>query len=757
MRKILIVPILLFILFPCTALCKFQEKTEEARRIDRLIALCKLWGTVKYFHPAIAYRSDIDWDAALIKTIPQVSAAKNSGEYGTAVQSMLDVLNDPLTELSQTTSVEPQPNNKDQPFDYRLTEDGVMIVTAGNYFELYGEAARQKLRALTGEIKKARAVIFDLRAAESGGDYGNGALVSSFGQIERLISTLVINTYGERSRLYRGFEDDSPFSSGQYKSGFFTQNGKTITPAQNARDIPSVTILNKNSGLLPSTLPLQMAGKGLIVFEGDAGRNSAGKTDSLDLGENLIARVRLSESVFEDGTGGDIQPDATVSADQSDSGKAMRTALELVRSFKPSIVVHKKLPSSAAPVKDKSYPQMPYPTLEYRLLAAFRIWNTVNYFHPYKNLITEDWESILREFIPKFEHAKDALEYDLTVAEMVTHIHDSHSYVNGDALNEYFGTGYPPIRVRLIENSLVITHFYDETAARSAGLEIGDIVLKVDGEDARQRFTRYEKYISASTTQSSADKAALAFMNGKDKSVLTLTVRSRLNKEKKVQLTRKYEDYTTLYHRERSGDILKILPGNIGYADLDRMTLEMMDEMFEKFKDTRGIIFDVRGYPNGAFFWFLTPRLTEKQNVPAALLETPIISQFSPMPSTEAAYQLIQPAQPGKWIYKGKTVMLIDERSISRSEHTGLFFRAANGTKFIGSPTSGADGEVTTFSVPGAVTIGFSGQSVRFPDGKQLQRIGLVPDIPVKPTIKGIREERDEPLEKAIQYLKRAI
>jgi C-terminal processing protease CtpA/Prc len=103
--------------------------------------------------------------------------------------------------------------------------------------------------------------------------------------------------------------------------------------------------------------------------------------------------------------------------------------------------------------------------------------------------------------------------------------------------------------------------------------------------------------------------------------------------------------------------------------------------------------------------------------------------------------------------YKGKTVMLIDERAISQSEHSGLFYRAANGTKFIGSPTAGANGDVTYFMAPGDIRINFSGHDVRWPDGKQLQRVGLTPDIEVRPTIEGIRAGRDEILERAVKYL----
>jgi C-terminal processing protease CtpA/Prc len=101
--------------------------------------------------------------------------------------------------------------------------------------------------------------------------------------------------------------------------------------------------------------------------------------------------------------------------------------------------------------------------------------------------------------------------------------------------------------------------------------------------------------------------------------------------------------------------------------------------------------------------------------------------------------------------------MLIDERAISQAEHTGLFLEAANGTKFIGSPTAGANGDVTSFCVPGGIWISFTGQAVRHADGRQLQRVGLQPDIAVRPTLKGIRAGKDEVLERAVEYLTKEI
>jgi C-terminal processing protease CtpA/Prc len=98
--------------------------------------------------------------------------------------------------------------------------------------------------------------------------------------------------------------------------------------------------------------------------------------------------------------------------------------------------------------------------------------------------------------------------------------------------------------------------------------------------------------------------------------------------------------------------------------------------------------------------------------------------------------------------------MLIDERAISQSEHSGLFFKAANGTTFIGSPTTGANGDVTSLVLPGGLQMRFTGHDVRWPDGRQLQRIGLIPDIEIRPTIAGIRAGRDEVLERAVAHLR---
>jgi len=47
----------------------------------------------------------------------------------------------------------------------------------------------------------------------------------------------------------------------------------------------------------------------------------------------------------------------------------------------------------------------------------------------------------------------------------------------------------------------------------------------------------------------------------------------------------------------------------------------------------------------------------------------------------------------------------------------------------------------------------FSGEEILYADGSRIQRRGVQPQIRVEPTIKGLREGRDEVLEAAVKYL----
>ncbi len=74
-------------------------------------------------------------------------------------------------------------------------------------------------------------------------------------------------------------------------------------------------------------------------------------------------------------------------------------------------------------------------------------------------------------------------------------------------------------------------------------------------------------------------------------------------------------------------------------------------------------------------------------------------------------------------------------------------------TTIIGSTTAGADGNVSTILLPSELRTSFSGIGVNYPNSEETQRIGIIPDIEVKPTIAGIKAGKDELLEKAMDII----
>jgi hypothetical protein len=93
----LFVALVLVVILTTAPVARGQQPSAESSRIDRLVALAKLWAAVKYFHPYLDYRSEIDWDQALVQTIPRVNAAHDAKDYSAAIEFMLGKLNDPLT------------------------------------------------------------------------------------------------------------------------------------------------------------------------------------------------------------------------------------------------------------------------------------------------------------------------------------------------------------------------------------------------------------------------------------------------------------------------------------------------------------------------------------------------------------------------------------------------------------------------------------------------------------------------------------
>ena len=558
-----------------------------------------------------------------------------------------------------------------------------------------------------------------------------------------------------RYRIHNGYAPQDGGSSGGYYSGLITDTPETFGDdgEKPFKTPPLVVIVDQNSPLSVIFSGLQSVGKAFVVAETD---DLGGDLHTIKLADGVKIKMRTTEIVAPDGSIG-FAPDAV-----APQGEAEKTAQKIVAENKFISVRSKNSAANIAQIsqKDRTYSEMEFPAKEYRLLALFRFWNIINYFFPYKHLTGSDWNDVLPKYIPQFEADKDAPEYRFTAGKMVAEIKDSHGFFTPPRLQNPPQFYFPPTVEGYVENQTYIRGVLDETS----GFKVGDVVLEVDGVPiAKFLEEKFTVRIAASTPQAMMREVhGYNLFRGEKDSKAIFKVRGLDGKIREVNTNRSIAAndlrFAPFKDRRRKTPVVSILSSDFAYVDLDRLQGNEVDQMFETIKNAPAVIFDMRGFPNGTA-WSIAPRLTDKNQPIGALFDNPIReaknlgnNNFADGASFTFAQQI--PKREKGDVYKGKIVILIDENAISQAEHTCLFFEAARpDITFIGTPTNGANGDVTNLILPGNIKVTFSGHGVRHADGSQLQRVGIQPNIKVAPTIRGIIEGKDEILDAAVKFL----
>lgn len=747
------------------------QPTDE--RVDRLDGLARLWGIAKFFHPGLAgggAGDAIDWDKALIEAIPKVEAAATPEEFRAALDGMLSALHDPGSRTIDPTPAGEQGEHAGAPKVEWVTEGEkkIAVISARDWTAIarspgaFGPGIFAPLYAQCGD---AAGIIIDLRRTSPAGSVDadqDAYIVGTVFEMEAPgLSGGSLTLPAQRSRYHSGYAPYAGRSSGGYYSGFqVTEHRIAQAPATAAGGKPIAILTNETSRELGDVVAaLQGSGIATVIHEGDPTKAfDGGLFYSMQMPMGVAVRLRTADMVCADGSIG-FEPAIVVKASAAD--EAMTKAREIATGKAPPAPTSRARGLTAAHALDKSYPGMAYPSREYRLLALFRAWTVLKYFFPYHQHTDAPWDGTLREFIPKFEAAKDAAEYGLAIRELIAHLQDSHVGASGGEASsqsrEALGAYLPRALVWPVRGEPVIVKVMDD----SKEILAGDVILDIDGKPAEEVRTRFAKFSADSTRQSMLRKIDPMLLRGPKDTDVAITVRGLDGTARKVTLKRAMsaDDLQKAYTEEKilqhpAHEVFEVLPEGFGYFDLVKLEQGQVEAAFEKVKDTKALIMDMRGYPRGTA-WQICARLTSERMVMAKFTR-PYIT--TPNPDEQTSFAFDQPIYPSPlWKYAGKIVVLIDERAVSQSEHSCMGFEeAAKGRiTFMGSPTTGANGDVTNLILPGNVRVSFSGHNVRHADGRQLQRIGIQPDLKVEPTIQGLLEGKDEVLAAAVEFLKK--
>jgi C-terminal processing protease CtpA/Prc len=400
------------------------------------------------------------------------------------------------------------------------------------------------------------------------------------------------------------------------------------------------------------------------------------------------------------------------------------------------------------PVFDQelAYESQELPDAGFRILALFRLWNIIEYWFPYRDLLDDDWESVLQEFLPSFVEVESWDGYKLELLRFIALIRDTHANLwSALDVRPPRGTCYWPVEIRFIEGRATIVAFTDSGLGLASGLEIGDIIETVDGRSIESLIEEWSPYYCASNqTTRMAHIAAYLPRGDCDESILTI---DRDGQPWTVALTRT-PDWRSWYSpHDRSGETFQLLSPEVAYIKLSSIQVQDVVNYIQQASGTRGLVIDIRNYPSEFVVFELGRRLVERVT-PFARFTVGDLD--NPGAFTWTTANALYPFAP---FYNGKIAILVDEMSISQAEYTAMALRAGPRAVVVGSTTAGADGNVSEIPLPGGLSTMISGIGVFYPDKTPTQRVGIIPDIVAMPTRDGIRAGRDEVLEAALSHI----
>ncbi|WP_034058269.1 S41 family peptidase [Lacinutrix jangbogonensis] len=365
-------------------------------------------------------------------------------------------------------------------------------------------------------------------------------------------------------------------------------------------------------------------------------------------------------------------------------------------------------------------------------------YNVFQHFYPYFEEVNTNWEQELETALNQSFIDKNENDHLITLEKFTASLKDGHIWVSGGS----FGKFVPPIHWEWIEDKLIITQVSND----SINLNVGDVVTKIDNMASKEYFKEVNSRISAGTKgwlNHSAQSSSL--FGGKDSELLI-----QVNNET-IALKRDKTYNYSVTEIEIQKNKYKLLENGIYYLNLDTIEMDTITSLLPELKAAKGIICDMRGYPNGNHDFI--SHLLKENDTSKAWLRTPKIiypDQENMLGYVDTGWE-ITAKEP--FLGDKKVVFIIDGRSISYAESYMSFIEHYNLATIIGQPTAGANGNVNPFALLANYRMSWTGMKVVKHDGSQHHAVGILPDIYVNKTVEGVKSGKDEFLEKAIEVI----
>lgn len=397
------------------------------------------------------------------------------------------------------------------------------------------------------------------------------------------------------------------------------------------------------------------------------------------------------------------------------------------------------------------YPQLTMPDYGYRLLALFRFWNRVEYYFPSKYLIDRPWAEVLPEYVARMASLPDG-DYCPTAWRMIAEVQDSHDDC-GQAFLRIFGGWRLPQQTTFVGSDLIVSA--PDTLHRTppenfAPFQVGDRIEEIEHRPVAWYLDRTRTYIPASNEARVRALASDLTLRAHANTSLRIRyiwdgiLRDTLVKTGRQPYIDRAPKHGAICCKRLEDGIRHVNPACYRHADEQRVDSALLDE--------KGCVIDLRNGAFGTFYADFNPKKNRHCIVPDSV-DYPRCYTYPQILLPGVFSSVSGPHKTVPVRRTVRTVLLVRTWTQSASESLAMWLQQRSDGVTVGSRTAGADGTVTPIDLPGGIRTCFSGLGWYYPDGREVQRNGLLIDREAEPTLEDLLAGRDPAHELAMQLI----
>ncbi len=371
-------------------------------------------------------------------------------------------------------------------------------------------------------------------------------------------------------------------------------------------------------------------------------------------------------------------------------------------------------------------PTQPALTVDVRRQIFQEVWSIVDKNYLYADFGGVDWAAIRREFEPRIAQATSDEAFYQLIELMVDRLNDHHSRfmppqlaqrqdVLSSGREEQVGIGVITLDRG---DGLLLRHVFPDSPAARAGLRPRDRIVSING-------------IFYTNTS----------LQGPEGSEVRLTVVRPGEKSRDIVLNRaNVEGKITPLARRLADDIGYIAITTLWVSDMDVQVSRALADI-SAARPLRGLILDLRSNPGG---W---------RTVLTGILSHFTSGEVGMFTSRQGNTALRIPTAAQTNLHGLPLVVLVDGGTASYAELIAAVLQDRAGATVIGVPTAGNTETIYSYELTGGARLWVAQEGFLLPDGRNLEGVGVAPDLQVSDDWTRFSETDDPAIRSALPLL----